>query len=63
MMPGCLRVIARGNPLKYLVDALRALTVPGGRSAFALGGDVEVLFVTLVVLVVIAGRLCPSVAR
>jgi len=63
MMPGWLRVVARGNPLTYLVDALRALMVKGGQSAFGLGADVAVQLATLVVLVVIAGRLYPSVAR
>ena len=63
MMPGWLRVIAHGNPLTYLVDALRALMVQGGRSAFGLGVDVAVQLATLTVLVVVAGRLYPSVAR
>ncbi|MHB8078668.1 MAG: ABC transporter permease [Candidatus Krumholzibacteriia bacterium] len=63
MMPGWLRIVARGNPLTYLVDALRALMVVGGRSAFGLGTDAGVQLVTLVVLVLIAGRLYPSVAR
>jgi ABC-2 type transport system permease protein len=63
MMPGWLRVIARGNPLTYLVDALRALMVVGGQSAFRLGTDLAVQVVTLAILVVIAGRLYPSVAR
>lgn len=63
MMPGWLRIIARANPLTYLVDALRALMVRGGESAFGLGADVAVQLVALVVLVGIAGRLYPSVAR
>ena len=63
MMPGWLRVIAHGNPLTYLVDALRALMIQGGQSAFGLGVDLAVQLATLVVLVVIAGRLYPSVAR
>lgn len=62
MMPGWLRVIARGNPLTYLVDALRALMVQGGESAFGLGADLTVQLATLIVLVVIAGRLYPTVA-
>jgi len=63
MMPGWLQVIARGNPLTYLVDALRALMVEGGRSAFGLGLDLGVQLITLTILVVIAGRLYPSVVR
>jgi ABC-2 type transport system permease protein len=63
MMPGWLRVIAHGNPLTYLVDALRALMVQGGHSAFGLGLDVGVQLAVLVILVTIAARLYPSVAR
>ncbi len=63
MMPGWLRVIAHGNPLTYLVDALRALMVEGGHSAFGLGLDVAVELAVLIVLVTIAARLYPSVAR
>jgi hypothetical protein len=37
--------------------------VRGGESAFGLGADVAVQLVALVVLVAIAGRLYPSVAR
>lgn len=63
MMPGWLRVIAHGNPLTYLVDALRALMVQGGHSAFGLGLDVGVQLAVLIVFVMIAARLYPSVAR
>jgi ABC-2 type transport system permease protein len=63
MMPHWLQVLARGNPLTYLVDALRALMIEGGRSAFGLGVDAAVQLTTLVVLVVVAGKLYPSVAQ
>ncbi len=63
IMPGWLRAIAHANPLTYLVDALRALMVQGGSSAFGLGLDVAVELAALVVLVTIAARLYPSVAR
>jgi ABC-2 type transport system permease protein len=63
MMPAWLRVIARGNPLTYLVDALRSLMVVGGHSAFGLGTDMAVQLGALFVLVVIAARLYPSVVR
>ncbi len=39
MMPGWLRVVARVNPLTYLVDALRSMMVEGGLSAFGLTLD------------------------
>jgi ABC-2 type transport system permease protein len=63
MMPGWLRAVAHANPLTYLVDALRTLMVQGGASAFGLGLDAAVELGTLLVLVVIAARLYPSVAR
>jgi ABC-2 type transport system permease protein len=63
MMPGWLQVIARGNPLTYLVDALRALMVEGGKSAFGLGTDMGIQVIVIVVLVTIAARLYPSVVR
>jgi ABC-2 type transport system permease protein len=62
MMPGWLKVIAHWNPLTYLVDALRALMVQGGQSAFGFGTDLGVQLCALVVLVFIASRLYPSVA-
>jgi ABC-2 type transport system permease protein len=63
MMPGWLQIIARGNPLTYLVDALRALMVEGGRSAFGLGADMGIQVIAIGVLVAIAARLYPSVVR
>jgi len=63
MMPGWLRIVARGNPLTYLVDALRSLMVVGGHSAFGLPTDLAVQLAALFVLVVIASRLYPSLAR
>ena len=63
MMPGWLKVIARGNPLSYLVDILRALMVEGGHSAFGLPLDVGVLVAAFLLLVVAAARLYPTVAR
>jgi ABC-2 type transport system permease protein len=59
LMPDWLRVVSRANPLTYQVDALRALMLPGGSSAFGLGVDVSVLLAVLVVLVWTAGRLYP----
>jgi ABC-2 type transport system permease protein len=62
MMPDWLKVVARGNPLTYLVDALRALMVEGGQSMFGLGVDLAVQVAALLVLVLVASRLYPSVA-
>jgi ABC-2 type transport system permease protein len=63
IMPGWPRVIAHVNPLTYLVDALRALMVEGGRSALGPGTDVAIQVGALVALVLVAARLYPSVAR
>jgi len=59
LMPAWLRVVSRANPLTYQVDALRALMLPGGVSAFGLGVDVSVLLAALVALVWTAARLYP----
>jgi len=62
MMPGWLKVVARVNPLTYLVDALRCLMVEGGQSHFGLGFDLVVQLGALGLLVLVAARLYPSVA-
>ncbi|HVP66455.1 MAG TPA: ABC transporter permease [Anaeromyxobacteraceae bacterium] len=62
LMPGWLRVVARLNPLTYLVDGLRALMVEGAASAFGLGTDLAVQAGVLVLLVALAARLYPTVA-
>ena len=59
-MPGWLRVVAKVNPLSYLVDALRAMMVEG-QSMHGLGVDFGVLGAVLVVLAAIAARLYPTV--
>jgi ABC-2 type transport system permease protein len=61
LMPGWLRVISRVNPLTYEVDALRALMLAGGSSAFGIGWDFAVLAGTTAVLVVVAAQLYPRV--
>jgi len=62
LMPGWLRVVAAVNPLTYQVDALRALMIAGGTSAFGLGLDFAVLTGVLVLFVAAASRLYPSLA-
>lgn len=62
IMPGWLKVLAKANPLSYLVDALRALMPAGGTSHFGLGVDFAVLGGSLVVLLIIGSRLYPRVA-
>lgn len=57
LMPGWLRVIARVNPLTYLVDAMRALMVVGGASVIGIWTDLLVLTLITAALIVLASRL------
>jgi ABC-2 type transport system permease protein len=63
LMPGWLRVIARLNPLTYLVDALRGLMIVGGESVHGYGVDVALLFAGFVVLLTVAARLYPTLVE
>jgi ABC-2 type transport system permease protein len=63
VMPGWLRVIARVNPLTYLVDILRTLMIDNGASANGLGVDAIALIVGFIALVAIAAKLYPTVIR
>jgi len=63
MMPAWLRIISRGNPLTYEVDALRAMMLSGGVSTFGLGLDFCVLLAAAAFLVTVAARLYPNVVR
>jgi len=62
IMPKWLQVIARGNPLTYEVDALRALMLPNWTSTYGLGMDFGVLLLATAVLVIVAARLYPRAA-
>jgi ABC-2 type transport system permease protein len=63
IMPAWLRVVARGNPLSYIVDALRAAMVVGASSTFGLEVDVTVMLATLVLLIAVAAKLYPTVVH
>lgn len=63
MMPDWLKVISYGNPLTYVVDALRGTMIVGGASEFGILLDVGLLAVMAVILVLIGGRLYPRVGR
>jgi ABC-2 type transport system permease protein len=63
MMPAWLGVIARANPLTYLVDVLRTLMVVGAVSTTGIGRDFTVLGVGVVLLIAIAARLYPGLAQ
>ncbi len=61
IMPSWLQVISRANPLTYEVDALRALMLVGASSAYGIGFDLGILCLVTALLVVIGGRLYPTV--
>jgi ABC-2 type transport system permease protein len=61
MMPDWLKVISYGNPLTYVVDALRGSMVSGGVSEFGLLFDIGLLVIIAVALILVAGKLYPRV--
>jgi ABC-2 type transport system permease protein len=61
IMPEWLKWIAHVNPLTYEVDGLRALMLAHGRSVLGLAPDFAVLAATLVVLVLVCGRMYPRI--
>jgi ABC-2 type transport system permease protein len=62
IMPRWLQAVAHANPLTYEVDALRALMLTGGLSAFGLSADFTILVVAVAIMVIIGGKLYPRVA-
>lgn len=63
LMPTWLQAISGGNPLTYLVDALRTLMLPGYSAEFPMWIDFGVPLLMMVVLVLIGARLYPRLAR
>jgi ABC-2 type transport system permease protein len=63
LMPRWLQVVARGNPLTYLVDGLRATMIYPGSSRFGLATDGLVQLLLLSALVLVAAKLYPGLAR
>jgi len=63
LMPPWLRVVARVNPLTYLVDGLRTTMLRHGTSPLGLGLDYAVELGLLAALVLIAARVYPRLAR
>lgn len=61
VMPDWLRIVAHINPLTYEVDALRRLMVVGGTSVYGVGADLGILLAASAVLIILAGRLYPTV--
>ncbi len=63
LMPGWLRIVARLNPLTYLVDVLRGLMIVGGVSMHGLGVDFAILLAIFVVFLLVAVRLYPTLVE
>lgn len=63
MMPQWLRVLARLNPLTYLVDGLRTTMIHQAGTHIGLGLDLAVEIAMLVILVALAARLYPDLAH
>ncbi|MGA3284915.1 MAG: ABC transporter permease [Verrucomicrobiota bacterium] len=63
IMPDWLKAVAHVNPLTYEVDAIRALMIQGGATAYGVGADFTVLLLALAVLTMISARLYPNLAR
>lgn len=63
IMPDWLQVIARINPLSYVVDGLRALMLAGGSSRFGIGLDIIVLLVITTILITIGSFLYPRIVQ
>ncbi len=63
IMPQWLQVIARVNPLSYVVDGLRALMLTGGTSKFGLGTDAIVLLAITAILTTIGALLYPRIVQ
>jgi len=62
IMPTWLQVFAYGNPLTYLVEALRSLMIPGGSGQFPLWLDLTVLVGVVLTFIAIESRLYPRMA-
>ena len=63
IMPDWLKAVAHVNPLTYEVDAMRALMIQGGVTAYGISVDFAVLILALAVLTTISARLYPNLAR
>jgi ABC-2 type transport system permease protein len=61
VMPSWLQAISQGNPLTYEVDALRALMVIGGASAYGFAVDLAFLLAMTALLIIVGARLYPRV--
>ena len=63
IMPRWLQVVARVNPLTYVVDALRGLMIQGGHTTLGFGADLAFQAAVFVVLLAIAAKLYPGLVQ
>jgi ABC-2 type transport system permease protein len=63
MMPNWLKTVAVFNPLTYLVDALRSAMIVGGKSVYAYSTSFGVMLLVFMVLLALASKLYPGLAR
>jgi ABC-2 type transport system permease protein len=63
IMPGWLQVIARANPLSYMVDGLRTLMLVNEPSVNGLGLDFAVLTGVTMALILLGARLYPNLVQ
>ncbi len=63
MMPDWLKLVARLNPLSYLVDALRGAMILGGHSTHGLFLDFGIMVAVFLLMLVVAAKLYPGLAR
>jgi ABC-2 type transport system permease protein len=61
MMPPWLRMVSKGNPLSYQVDALRNLMIRGGESTFGTSYDFLMLTIAFVIMLGVATKLYPNI--
>ncbi|MGA9666645.1 MAG: ABC transporter permease [Gallionella sp.] len=63
IMPNWLKTVAMFNPLTYLVDVLRDAMIEGGHSVHGLPADFGILAAVFLLLLVIAAKLYPGLAK
>ncbi|WP_263975171.1 ABC transporter permease [Leptolyngbya sp. 7M] len=61
LMPTCLQLASRLNPLTYQVDALRSLMLIDGTTTYGLGLDIVILLITATGLTLLCARLYPRI--
>ena len=61
IMPTWLKIVARGNPLTYEVDALRGLMLSGAATSNAFVVNFGIMLLATIIIVYIGSRLYPNV--